>query len=526
MSMFLLPDYRVRQRDFLLNISRALTSQLDLVEVLRMILQAATSMLAGEVGIIALRNGEGFGVRASIGIQPEQVQLFNDLLADLPTQAAEQRDVELFQNRMRAIARKINLQLRQVVSLPMAFGDDMLGILFIFRTYAGTPNENDYRLLQSFADQAAIAVHNARTYEMADRERRRLAAILEHTADGVMILDPELHVERWNQALARMTGLSAEQAQGRPHDVVIRWKRMELGQRLEDAVSDGWPYRTGDHTAPDTIYVQGDLERLDGSVLSVGVTYAPLTLVDGRLVNVIANVRDITHFREAEQLKSTFISVVSHELKTPVALIKGYADTLNREDADWDEHTIRSGLSVIEDEADRLTELIENLLAASKLQAEGMEVHLDDVSLPALAQQSIERFQTQTDRHTLRADFPPDFPIILGDETRLRQVIDNLVSNAIKYSPDGGEVLLSGAYGADWVQLDVHDQGIGVPADQLERIFERFHRVDNSLAKKTQGTGLGLYLAHAVIKAHDGSIWASNNPGGGSTFSFVLPRRE
>ncbi len=526
MSMFLLPDYRVRQRDFLLNISRALTSQLDLVEVLRMILQAATSMLAGEVGIIALRAGDSFVVRAAIGIQTEQVQLFNALLKDLPTQAAEQSDVEMFQSRMRGIARKINLELRQVVSLPMSFGEDMLGILFIFRTYAGAPNENDYRLLQSFADQAAIAVHNAHTYEMAERERQRLAAILDHTADGVMILNPQLDIVRWNQALARMTGLLADQAQGRPHDVAIRWKRTALGQRLEDAVADGWPYPVDDNSAPNTVYVEGDLEHLDGSLLSVGITYAPLTRADGRLLNVIANVRDITHFREAEQLKSTFISVISHELKTPVALIKGYADTLNREDADWDEHTIHNGLTVIEEEADRLTELIENLLAASKLQAEGMKVHLETVSLPVLAKQTIERFQTQTDQHTLTADFPADYPVILGDPARLRQVIDNLVSNANKYAPNGGDVRLSGSYDDEWVQLDVRDHGIGVPSDQFDRIFERFHRVDNSLTQTTQGTGLGLYLAHAVIKAHEGNIWVANNPDGGATFSFVLPRRE
>jgi signal transduction histidine kinase len=247
---------------------------------------------------------------------------------------------------------------------------------------------------------------------------------------------------------------------------------------------------------------------------------------DGGLQNVIANVRDITHFREAERLKSTFVSVVSHELKTPVALIKGYADALSREDADWDQQTIQNGLAVIEEEADRLTELIENLLAASKLQAEGMRLTLDDVNLPRLAQQAIDRFQTQTENHTLRADFPADFPIILGDATRLRQVLDNLLSNAIKYSPEGGDIVIRGCYDGKWVQVAVSDPGIGLPPDQLERVFERFYRVNNRQTKKTQGTGLGLYLAHAVVTAHGGKIWASNNPNGGATFHFMLPRRE
>ena len=524
--MFLLPDYRVRQRDFLLNISRAITAQLDLGEVLRMILQAATSMLAGEVGLIALRDGEEYHVRAVIGIEADKAHLFHPLLEDLSPRTASEFDISLLHLKMRRVARMVDLNLRQVIALPMIFANDMLGILFIFRSYAGTPTENDNRLLQSFADQAAIAVHNARLYEFANQERKRLAAILDHSADGVMILDAHLHVERWNRALSRITGWQAEQAQGRHHDVVIRWKRREMGPDLAEAIANGWPQRLSGDTTPDTLYVEGDLERLDGSAISVGITYAPLANSNGELQNIIANVRDITHFREAEQLKSTFISIVSHELKTPVALIKGYADTLSREDAEWDLATIQNGLKVIEEEADRLGELIENLLAASKLQAEGMRLNLDDANLRLIAQQSIERFQTQTDRHTLRAEFPDDFPIICGDATRLRQVLDNLVSNAIKYSPKGGEIVIRGTYDDKWVRIAVSDQGPGLPEDQLERVFERFYRVNNALTNNTQGTGLGLYLAHAVITAHGGRIWATNNPNGGATFSFTLPRRE
>jgi PAS domain S-box-containing protein len=491
-----------------------------------MILEAAAEMLSGDVGIIALREEERFHTRAVIGIQAEEANLFDPLLEDLSAQPAGEMNVPRFHAQMRSVARTMNLNLRQIVSLPMSIGGTMLGILFIFRSYAGTPTQNDYRLLQSFADQAAIAAHNARMYEFANQERKRLAAILDHSADGVMILDANLRVERWNRALSRITGWPADQTTGRPHDVVIRWKRREMGPDLAQAIADGWPLRYNGDPAPDTIYVEGELERLDGTAISVGITYAPLTSGSGELQNVIANVRDITHFREAERLKSTFISVVSHELKTPVALIKGYADALNREDADWDRTTIHNGLTVIEEEADRLGELIENLLAASKLQAEGMNLNLDDTNLPRIAQQAIDRFQTQTEIHTLRADFPDDFPVLMADPVRLRQVLDNLVSNAIKYSPKGGEIVIRGTYDQDWVRVSVSDQGTGLPPDQLERVFERFYRVNNSLAQKTQGTGLGLYLAHAVITAHDGKIWASNNPGGGATFTFALPRRD
>ncbi|MBN1681676.1 MAG: GAF domain-containing protein [Anaerolineae bacterium] len=524
--MFLLPDYRVRQRDYLLNISRALTAQLDLGEVLRMILHAAASMLSGEVGIIALREDDTYYVRAIIGIEPEQAALFNSLLEDLAESDDGTFHLEQLYGKMRRVARDVDLSLRQIVALPMVVADEMLGILFIFRSYAGAPTENDHRLLQSFADQAAIAVHNARIYEMANQERKRLAAILDHSADGVMILDADLHVERWNRALSLITGWQAAQTNGLHHDVVIRWKRHKTGPNITETIANGWPNQIADELQPDTLYVEGDLERLDGTTISVGITYAPLLKSNGELQNVIANVRDITHFREAEELKSTFISVISHELKTPVALIKGYADTLSREDATWDQATIQQGLGVIVDEADRLTDLIENLLSASKLQAEGMRLTLDDVNLPLIVQQAIERFQTQSDKHTLRADFLAEFPIISGDGTRLRQVIDNLLSNAIKYSPEGGDVTVTGTYDDECVNVSVSDQGPGLPPDQLERVFERFYRVDSALTNNMQGTGLGLYLAHAVITAHGGTIWASTNPSGGATFSFTLPRSE
>ncbi|MCC6799997.1 MAG: PAS domain S-box protein [Anaerolineae bacterium] len=522
--MFLLPDYRVRQRDYLLNISRALTSQLDLAEVLRMILQAAASMLSGEVALIALRESDAFRVRAVIGLAADDARTFDAILRDLDNESSTTIDMNATYSRMRKAAHGLDFNLSQIVALPMVMAGDMLGILFVFRAYAGAPTENDYRLLQSFADQAAIAVHNARLYESSNQERQRLAAILDHSADGVMILDANLAVERWNRALSWMTGLPAEQAQGRAHDIVIRWKRRTLGPSLREAIEHGWPGEP-DADSPETLYVEGDLERVDGTTISVGVTYAPLRRANGGLQNVIANVRDITHFREAEQLKSTFISVISHELKTPVALIKGYADTLSREDADWDRATTLNGLRVIEEEADRLGELIENLLAASKLQAEGMRLTLDDVNLAALIGQSIERFQTQTTRHSLSASFQEGFPIITGDHARLRQVIDNLLSNAIKYSPKGGQITVRGTYDPQSVHIAISDQGMGLPPDQLKHIFERFHRVDNALTNNTQGTGLGLYLAHAVITAHNGRIWATNNPDGGATFHFILPRQ-
>jgi signal transduction histidine kinase len=277
--------------------------------------------------------------------------------------------------------------------------------------------------------------------------------------------------------------------------------------------------------------------------LPVGVTYAPLLSNEGKLRNIVASVRDITHFRTAEEIKSTFISIVSHELRTPVALIKGYASTLRRDDARWERAIINDSLSVIEEEADRLSKMIDDLLDASRLQAGGLSLNRTDVSLPVLVERLAERFRTQTKKHTIVVDFPQNCPVIVADENRLAQVISNLISNAIKYSPAGGEIRISGQVLPEQVIVCISDQGPGIDARDLPHIFDRFYRSPNAV-KQTKGAGLGLYLARAIVEAHGGRIWADaptsprmnnaarSNPDGGTRprpasgarICFSLPR--
>jgi signal transduction histidine kinase len=286
---------------------------------------------------------------------------------------------------------------------------------------------------------------------------------------------------------------------------------------LEDAEADGWPLTTNAY-----LYVEGDLQRPEPPSLAVGITYAPLLASDGSIRNIIATVRDITKFRNAEQIKNTFVSIVSHELKTPVALIKGYVSTLRREDAKWDKNIIKDSLAVIEEEADHLAAMIEDLLDASRLQAGGLTPNLSDISIPSLVERLAERFRTQTDKHTIVVDFPKNFPVILSDEYRISQVISNLVSNAIKYSP-GGEIRISGKVRQDQAIITVGDEGPGIDQADIPYIFDRFYRSDQAV-RQTKGAGLGLYLAKAIVEAHGGRIWVDPQPDTGARICFSLPR--
>ena len=232
-------------------------------------------------------------------------------------------------------------------------------------------------------------------------------------------------------------------------------------------------------------------------------------------------------------MKSTFTSIISHELKTPVALIKGYAQTLARPDAAWDAETARQSLEVIEEEADRLEALINNLLDVSRIQAGSLRLERSDVHVRRLLERVAQDYRTQTEAHTIELDLPLDLPIIHGDEERLRQVFTNLLSNAIKYSPDGGSIRIGGWQEeakdqdrAGRLVLYVADEGIGIPAKDLPRIFDRYYRVDSGLRRSTAGVGLGLFLINAIVEAHQGEIWVHSEANKGTTVFVALPVEE
>lgn len=518
----MLSDFRVRQRDYLLEISRALTEALDLATVLTRILQATAELVAGQAGLVVLREDEGrWQIRAHYGIPEPLLKYFTPLLADIPEHGDPRRfALPEVNRRLRATAQAATLGLMHGVALPMVARDEVVGLIYIFRGYATAFSANDRALLASFANQAAIAVHNARLYQQTAQEKQRLDAILDGSADGILIMNAAHTIQRFNRALAKLTAWNSNEALGLSHNEVIRWARREPGPDLEEAEAGGWPLNQN----PAPLYVEGDLLRKDGGYRPAAITYAPLFGGDGRLVNLIANVRDITKFREAEELKSTFISVVSHELRTPVSLIKGYAETLLREDARWDAAVVRDSLAVIDEEADRLAEMIENLLDASRLQAGAMRMNMTEVALDRLAERLVEKFKTQTDKHTFEVEFPGDFPIVMADEARLTQVLSNLLSNAIKYSAAGGRIKVQGGYGPSRVTVSVSDEGPGIAEADLPHVFERFYRANSDLTKRVKGTGLGLYLAKAVIEAHGGDIRVESGPGKETTFSFSLPQ--
>lgn len=518
----MLPDLRVRQRDYLLEFARSISGELDLATVLARIARVAAEVLAGHACLIALREESGgWRIASSYGVTPDFLKNLSPLLSDIPDLGDPARfALPEINRRLQRITQAASMGLLTGVGLPLIARREVVGVIFVFRSYQGVFSAEDRALLQSFADQAAIAVHNARLYTQVTQQKQHLDAVLESAADGIFILDPKLHFERFNRSCSRITGFPAEEVIGRPHSEIIRWKRREPGMSLEEAELGGWPL-----SEPAALYVEGELITRQGNTISVGITYAPTLSSEARLLGIVASVRDITKFRQAEEVKSTFISIVSHELRTPVALIKGYVGTLRREDAHWDPAVVRDSLEVIEEESDRLAKLIDDLLDASRLQAGAMTLNRTEVALDHLSAQLAERFRTQSEQHTFEVEFPKDFPIITGDEERLTQVLSNLLSNAVKYSPEGGKVTISGERRTESVVVSVADEGPGLAPEDVPRVFDRFYRSADA-ARKTQGAGLGLYLAKAVVEAHGGRIWVDDRVKRGARICFSLPLPE
>ncbi|MBI3965578.1 MAG: PAS domain S-box protein [Chloroflexi bacterium] len=344
--------------------------------------------------------------------------------------------------------------------------------------------------------------------------------LLEHDLEAVAVIDERCRILAGNRSSERLSGWPRAQMVGRQFDEVFR-VRDHAGEPLNHRFC---PLPRLLDRAGNRCELQGVLKNREGEEVDVCLTVAARRDGNGSVYGV-ATLRDLTPLREVEDLRSTFVSVVSHELQTPISIIKGYASTLHRSDAAWDKQTLQRGLEVIEEEADRLSKLVKNLMYISRIEVGGLPMDTGPVQIAALVRRLVRKLEMRlSDRHSIRVSFPPDLPLVVADKEKIEEVVQNLIENAIKYSPDGGEILVEGWATGEEVVVAVTDEGVGIPLRERERIFDRFHRVDSGLARKTQGVGLGLFICRAIVHAHGGRIWVESAPGRGSRFVFSLPR--
>ena len=227
--------------------------------------------------------------------------------------------------------------------------------------------------------------------------------------------------------------------------------------------------------------------------------------------------------KEANRLKEELISTLAHEMRTPLTSIKGYATALLMEDVSFSPSTQQEFLQIIDEECDILQNLIHDLLESSIIDAGLLRLQPQPILLPRLVKDVIEELTHQTRQHQFVVDFSDDFPIVDADPQRIAQVLRNLIDNAIKYSPNGGLIVVRGEAWPLEAVVSVSDQGVGIAPEHLNRLFEKYFRIESGLVRHVVGSGLGLPIAHTIVESHNGRIWAESRLGEGTTFFFALP---
>ncbi|MCW2669227.1 MAG: domain S-box protein [Frankiales bacterium] len=377
---------------------------------------------------------------------------------------------------------------------------------------------SDVNLLNPLASALAVALRAAAQLERLEEERSKLKAVVDQSSDGILVLNGRGVVQLWSPAMEALTGRTEVTALGRP-----------IAALLAMSSSDGTPldlFASGrDQMSVDQPHVVVELviTRDDGDRRVVRCAHAGV--FDGEeLVRDVVMLHDVTRERQVERLKADFIATVSHELRTPVTPIKGYADLLRRRGHAMTEAKRNECLDVISDRASHLTRLVEDLLLASRISATESsgrgKVDMGSDDLVALVRRSCGDFGDQGSRLTL--DVPATPVLVDCDPMRVIQVLSNLVSNALKYSGSASQVVVRLRTAGARAVVEVQDSGRGIPADQVDKVFDKFHRVEDPMLMTTGGTGLGLYIARELAAAMGGSLTCASTLGVGSVFTLSL----
>jgi signal transduction histidine kinase len=353
-----------------------------------------------------------------------------------------------------------------------------------------------------------------------------------------VLIDASAHVAFWNLRAEELLHWPAVEMIGRRVDEMV--ERIAARAPAPDAIRELLSQALGSAESNQIIEFQvtpalhpaspegetGSTRRAGssrGSARFIAAQIFPVRGAEEKNIGAGILLHDVTREREADAMKSQLLSTVSHELRTPLASIKGFATTLLRQDVRWDETTQRDFLRIIEEEADRLTEIIDNLLDMSQLEAGALRVDKEPLQLRTLIRDVVDEMRMRTEAHWFVVDLPAALPRVSADSRRIRQVLHNLLENAIKYSKSGQITISCEVEEAD-VLVSVSDQGEGIPVEFLNQVFERFFQIDGASTRRVGGSGLGLSISRGIVEAHGGRIWAESAPGRGSTFRFTLPQ--
>jgi two-component system phosphate regulon sensor histidine kinase PhoR len=356
-----------------------------------------------------------------------------------------------------------------------------------------------------------------RTEELA-AEKELLGITLSSVTNGILVLDADRRTILINPVAVRMTGWSRDQALNQPIDQVLSLVNENTRQPQPSPIAEVFETRQIRRgSAWDAIVSR------TGPECPVAVTVAPIIRPDQSLMGVVVSLRDVSRDREVERMKRDFVSSVSHELRTPLTSIKAFTATMLR-DPTMPDPTRVEFLNIIDEESNRLADLIEDLLDISRIESGSLKIASESVQVAEVVQGVMAALAPLAEKKNLilTCAIEPDLPEVTGDAGKLQSVVTNLVNNALKFTPQNGSIQVHLGQKDEQIVLSVKDTGMGIPAESLDRIFDRFYRV-NRPGKEIQGTGLGLTIVKEIVNLHKGSITVRSEPDHGSEFIVALP---
>lgn len=515
--------------EFLAEASSALSESLDYEETLTTVAELAVPRVADWCVVDILEEDGSLRRLAIAHADPDKLALAHDFARRYPPRADASAVAKVIETGEPALVSEISdellgaltrdeeqrrmvgeLGLRSYLSVPMRAPGRTLGaITFVTAESGRVYGDADLALAAELARRAALAVENARLYREAE-QRGHAAQALTFVGDGVFIVDHDGYVRLWNPAAEAITALPETTVVGRPvREAIPGWTTLE--GRVPIVPSDQ-PATVRPEAVPVELHDRELWLSISGVAFAEGTVFA---------------FRDITEERGLDKMKSDFVSTVSHELRTPLAAIYGAALTLQRGDLPLQPDQRSDLLTVIASEAERLARIVNDILWASRLEAENVQITIESCDAAEIAATVLQAARLHVpDTVELALEAPAGLPPLAADPDKVRQVLSNLIDNAVKYSPDGGrvDVRLHGEHGA--LTFVVTDSGLGIPPAEQERIFEKFYRLDPDLTRGVGGTGLGLYICRELVRRMDGRIWVDSRVGDGSVFHVELPLAE
>jgi two-component system phosphate regulon sensor histidine kinase PhoR len=493
---------RVRELETLAQLGKTITRHLDLDQALASIVDAAVRLTGAEEGslmLVDVATGELY-MRASKNFDDEFVRTFRmkveDSLAGDVIRTGE--PILLDGEGPRKI--KTSYLVHSLIFVPLLLEEKIVGLLGVDNRAARLPlHDSDLSLMQALAEYAVIALENARLYESTQAHLHQLETVIQQVEDGVLITDAEGRMLLANRTIRGLFNLGDEPLDGRFLKEIF--PNPELQYLFSRRLSTSPNQRRTEITLSDDRIFNAHLTPIEG------VGYAMV-------------MNDITQLKELDRLKSEFVSTVSHDLRSPLTTILGYVDLIER--AGPVTRQQKEFINRIQNSVGSITTLISDLLDLGKIES-GIDFQKETVLLNTLARSALEgiRARAESKHIQLQISLDDQIPPLTGNPIRLRQMISNLLDNAVKYTPEGGTVSLSTQREQDQILLRVSDSGIGIPSTDVPYVFNKFYRASN--VQNTAGTGLGLSIVKSVTEIHGGRVWVDSTDGNGTKFTVVLP---